>query len=70
MDQTNSNCACQNQELMTYKDLAKYLKRSYCTLRHDKQRGDLPFVKLRGSVRFRKSDIDEWIDSKAVKARS
>ena len=55
--------------LMTYDDVAVYLNRSINTLRHDVQVRKIPHIKIGGSVRFKKGDIDSWLESKAVKAR-
>lgn len=54
--------------LMTYKDLSKYLRRKESALRNDVMRKRIPFLKIgdgrRGQVRFRKKDIDAWLEAK------
>jgi excisionase family DNA binding protein len=42
-------------------DLADHLKLSPKTIRNKVCRGQIPFVKVDGSLRFRPSDIERWI---------
>jgi len=53
-------------EIMTIDELAKYLKVTKKTIYYLIYQKSLPTVKL-GSrlLRFRKSDIDKWIESKS-----
>jgi excisionase family DNA binding protein len=44
-------------------DVAKYLRYSQSTVRKLVQKKEIPFLKIRNAVRFRKADIDEWIAS-------
>ena len=44
-------------------DVAKYLRYSPSTVRKLVQKKEIPFLKIRNAVRFRKEDIDEWIAS-------
>lgn len=48
-------------EVLSYRGLSAYLKLSPNTLRHKVMRGDIPFYKIGGSVRFSKSKIDAWL---------
>jgi excisionase family DNA binding protein len=47
--------------LMTYKDLAAYLKCSEGKLRQSVMNRKIPFIKIGGSVRFDKSIIDDFL---------
>ncbi len=49
-------------DLMTLKDLAEYLKMSDRTLYGYAQKGLLPGIKIGSAWRFRKADIDQWLD--------
>lgn len=51
------------KEIFTREDLADYLHVSVSWV--DKNIRDIPHIKIAGT-RFRKSDIDEWLDSKKV----
>jgi excisionase family DNA binding protein len=54
-------------EVMDYRGLSKYLKFAYGTLRHKVMRGEIPFYKIGGSVRFSKRQIDAWLEEKQRK---
>ena len=54
-------------DIMTIKELAAYLKVAEKTLYRLASNGDLPGFKIGGSWRFRKSEMDKWIDKKAEK---
>jgi excisionase family DNA binding protein len=62
-----------NGQLLTYTDLSKYLRRKESALRNDVMRKRIPYLKIgegrRGQVRFRKKDIDAWLESKFTPAR-
>jgi excisionase family DNA binding protein len=52
-----------DHEIMKIRDLATYLKASEATVRRLVKAGDVPHVRLSSRVvRFRKSDIDRWLD--------
>jgi len=51
---------------MTIDELAAYLQISKKTVWIHYSKGDMPFLKLGGKVRFLKSSIDKWIESKEV----
>jgi len=53
-----------DDEVMSYKGLAEYLKLSVHTLRHKVSNRTIPFFKIDGSVRFYKKKIDAWIVEK------
>lgn len=48
-------------EILTLKEVAAYLKVAERTLYRLAQDGKLPAFKVGGSWRFRKADIDSWI---------
>jgi len=49
-------------EIMTLQDVAEYLKISDRTVYGYAQRGVLPGIKVGTAWRFRKADLDEWLD--------
>jgi excisionase family DNA binding protein len=55
-------------KLWRYKEVAEYLQLSEHTLRHFVMLRQIPFRKLGRSVRFLKSDIDQWAATKLVEA--
>jgi excisionase family DNA binding protein len=48
-------------ELMTVKEVAKYLKLTDLTIRRKVKTGELPYIKMGRSIRFEKSEIDAWV---------
>lgn len=56
------------QDLMTYEDLSSYLKLSVGYLRQLVMRREIPFKKLGRSVRFRKNEIDEWVEERTAES--
>jgi len=48
-------------EILTLKEVAAYLKVAERTLYRLAQDGKLPAFKVGGSWRFRRADIDQWI---------
>ena len=52
-------------EIMTMKEVAKYLKINEKTAYRLASEGKIPGFKVGGSWRFRQSDIDDWIDKRA-----
>jgi len=44
-------------------DVARYLRYSPSTIRKLVQKKEIPFYKIRNAVRFKKEDIDKWIES-------
>lgn len=47
---------------MTVRDVAEYLNVDQKTVYRLTQRGNLPGFKVAGAWRFKRSDIDRWID--------
>lgn len=66
----NTINAGQAQNLMTDKDAASYLNLAVNTLAvwRSTKREDLPFIKLGRAVRYRKSDLDNWLNANTVGA--
>ena len=51
-----------NDEIMTLKEVAEYLKLAEITAYRLAAEGKLPSFKVGGSWRFKGSDLQEWID--------
>jgi len=51
-----------NLEIMTLQEVAEYLKLSERTIYGYAQRGILPGIKIGSAWRFRKTDLDTWIE--------
>jgi excisionase family DNA binding protein len=52
------------QEIMTLQELAAYLKIAEKTLYGYAQKGTLPGIKIGTAWRFRKADIDAWLEER------
>jgi len=55
--------------LMGIKEVAAYLKINQATAYHWAQAGRLPGIKIGRIWRFRKADVDTWLDENMRKAR-
>jgi len=59
--------------ILTYEELSKFLNRSVTTLRHDVMLNRIPYIKLgegkTAQVRFRRSDIEDWLSTKVIPAK-
>ena len=64
----NTQNAGQAQNLMTDKEAAIYLNLAVNTLAvwRCTKREALPFIKLGRAVRYRKSDLDNWLNANTV----
>lgn len=51
-----------NDEIMTLKEVAKYLKLAEKTAYRLAAEGKIPGFKVGGSWRFKRKDIDRWIE--------
>jgi excisionase family DNA binding protein len=51
-----------NEEIMTLKEVAAYLKLTEKTAYRLAAEGKLPGFKVGGSWRFKKSDLEAWIE--------
>jgi excisionase family DNA binding protein len=54
-------------EIMTLKDVAEYLKLAEKTAYRLAAEGKLPGFKVGGSWRFKKEDVEKWIEEKKTK---
>jgi len=52
----------QNDEIMTLQEVSEYLKIAQKTLYGYAQKGLLPGIKIGSAWRFRRSDIEAWLD--------
>ena len=50
------------EELLTLEELAKYLKISKPTLYKMVEKGKIPALKIANQWRFKKSDINRWLE--------
>ena len=55
------------EQLLTKTDLATWLQVSPFTVNDWVSAKKVPYVKVCGNVRFRKSEIDDWLSAKSVK---
>lgn len=58
------------ESAITVRDVAAYLNVTEKTVYRLAQRGDLPGFKVAGAWRFRRRDIDAWIEGKKRAAMS
>ena len=56
-------------EILTLKEVADYLKLTERTLYRLTQEGDVPGFKVGNSWRFRLRDIDAWIEERKAEVR-
>lgn len=57
--------------LLTYDDVSRILQVPVNTLRQWRHRGEgPPALRIGGHVRFRRADVDAWIESRVDAARS
>lgn len=52
-------------DILTVKEVSEYLKLTEKTAYRLASKGDIPGFKVGGSWRFRKSEIDAWIEKQA-----
>lgn len=57
------------EQAMTVRDVAGYLNVDEKTVYRLAKRGDLPGFKVAGAWRFKRSDLDRWIDQQKQAAR-
>jgi len=55
-------------EILTLPEVAQLLKVAEKTVYTMAQKGDLPAFKVGGQWRFRRADLDAWIDAKTRRA--
>lgn len=58
-----------NSSLLTKKEVASFLHIGESTLNLWVRKNKINYIKLGKSVRFRKSDIDKYLDDRTIKAR-
>lgn len=56
-----------NDEILTLREIAQLLKVAEKTVYTMAQKKELPAFKVRGQWRFRRGDIDRWIDQQTEK---
>lgn len=56
-----------NDEILTLKEVAEYLKLAEKTTYRLAQKGQLPGFKVGGSWRFKREDIENWIEQQKTK---
>ena len=54
---------------MTPEEVQKLLNITPRQLRYMREKGDIPFVRLRGESRFRPADVRAYVDSMTVGAK-
>lgn len=57
-----------SDEILTLPEVAQLLKVAEKTVYTMAQKGDLPAFKVGGQWRFRRTDLDAWIDAKTRRA--
>jgi excisionase family DNA binding protein len=57
-------------EILTLPELAQLLKVAEKTVYTMAQKGELPAFKVRGQWRFKRSDLDQWIEQQKAAARA
>ena len=53
-----------SEHYLTYQEVARYVQLSVITIKRYVQQVEIPHLKINKSVRFSKSDIDTWLNSK------
>ena len=56
-------------EILTIQEIAVLLKLADKTVYSMAQAGELPAFKVRGQWRFKRDDIDEWIERQKLEAK-
>ncbi|MEA3369480.1 MAG: helix-turn-helix domain-containing protein [Candidatus Ratteibacteria bacterium] len=54
-----------NSKLMTTKELAEYMQLNPLTVYKKVKEGDIPCVRVGRSIRFKKEQIDKWLEKEA-----
>jgi excisionase family DNA binding protein len=66
----NKNGAAPAREILTLEEAADYLRWSPHTLREKMRLQQIPYYRVKGSIRFRRSKLDSWLDSGEIIARN
>lgn len=56
-------------EILTLPEIAQLLKVAEKTVYTMAQKGELPAFKVRGQWRFKRADLDQWIEEQKVSTR-
>lgn len=59
----------ENEQLMSVVQVAKYLQLNRSTIYDWAQRGKLPAIKLGQVWRFRRVELDTWLETQKVEAK-
>lgn len=59
----------ENEQLMSVEQVAKYLQLNRSTIYDWAQRGKLPAIKLGQVWRFRRAELDTWLETQKVGAK-
>ena len=51
-------------KLMTTKELASYMQLNPLTVYRKAREGEIPSIRVGRSIRFKKEQIDKWLESK------
>lgn len=58
------------EQLMTAAELAAYLNLAEKTIRNRVSAGTMPYLKVGPSLRFRRKEIDQWIETQTARSRT
>jgi len=58
------NCNMSDDDILTLEEVARYLRVSERTIYDCAQKGEIPAGKIRASWRFKRSEIDKWVNNK------
>ena len=53
-----------SQHLLTVKEVSEQLGCSTCTVYRTVESQEIPFVRLKGDIRFKQADVDEWVEKR------
>ena len=68
--ESTSDTSVPPDEILTLKEVAKHLKVGEKTVYTMVQNKELPSFKVRGQWRFRREDIDHWIEQQKARTAS
>lgn len=57
-------------ELLTRKELANFLRISIATLQTMMKKNEIPFYKINKRILFKKSEIDEWLNQRKIEIQT
>ena len=53
--------------LLTVADVARLLRRSVWSIYSDAAAGRFPAIRVGGTIRFRRADVEAWLDANRIK---